>query len=96
MKKISVLNGYKVWIEEKQYTVIKDKQYEGVDKTGETMLKTRTDALGYWGTMGQALIQIARLVTNENVADGATILEYLKEFNKTKKEIEQIISSLGV
>ena len=40
MKKISVLNGYKVLIDEKQYTVIKDKQYEGVDKTGETDRKS--------------------------------------------------------
>lgn len=97
MKRISVLNGYDVRIDEKQYTVVKDIQYETVDKaTGEKTIKTRTNDYGYWGTMGHALRQIARLVTDENAADGATIIDYLREFNRTKKEIERIIDASGV
>jgi hypothetical protein len=87
-KVVDVINGYYVEIQEKQYTVCKD--YEFQSKKDNTT-QIRKGVFGFFGSMEMALKQIATLTTNENVKDKSTIHEYIVELKIVKQQIEQII-----
>lgn len=95
MKRIKLVNGYEIQVEERQFTLVKDIEYQSLDKKTNTMItKVRVEDYGYFGTIDVLLKHFIRIITNERYEDGGTLREYLATFKKTTEEMEQLFKEV--
>lgn len=94
---VKIIDGWYYEVEEKQYTLIHQYNYEGVkfgtkEKTGE--VKQKNEIIGYYVTLSEMLIKLTKLLAKEKVDNGEikTIEEHVQALRTIKNELEEILN----